>query len=415
MIHRLARALAHLFDTIVWGSILAIAGRNRSGREEEVRREERKRTWKQRAREALILFAALGVLGFLVSASGVVSIKASAGHWPITRWFLNFSSARSVSTHTIGMKVPPLDDPALVVKGAGHFDFGCRPCHGSPELRQPRIAAEMTPHPPYLPEKVPLWEPQELFYIVKHGFKLTGMPAWPALQREDEVWAVVAFLQRMPGMTADQYRALARGDLDELPGVTVLDPLAGPLRVPSAVLQNCGRCHGIDGRGRGLGAFPSLAGQKPLYLYLAMQAYARGQRHSGIMEPVAAGLSLTEMRELAQWYGTRAPAGGIATRKVAGEASDAEAIARGARIADRGIPSKKVPACADCHGPSPLPKNRAYPLLAGQYEDYLVLQLEIFKKEIRGGSPYAHLMHEVAPKLDEQEMRDVAAYYASLR
>jgi cytochrome c553 len=53
-------------------------------------------------------------------------------------------------------------------------------------------------------------------------------------------------------------------------------------------------------------------------------------------------------------------------------------------------------------------------MLAGQYADYIVLQLELFKKGHRGGSSWAHLMEEVAPKLSEQEMRDVAAYYASL-
>jgi cytochrome c553 len=67
----------------------------------------------------------------------------------------------------------------------------------------------------------------------------------------------------------------------------------------------------------------------------------------------------------------------------------------------------------DCHGPTDYPRNPAYPLLEGQYADYLVLQLELFAERRRGGSPYAPLMHHVVDRLDEQQMRDVAAFYAS--
>jgi cytochrome c553 len=68
----------------------------------------------------------------------------------------------------------------------------------------------------------------------------------------------------------------------------------------------------------------------------------------------------------------------------------------------------------DCHGPGPHRRNSAYPNLAGQYADYLVLQLELFKQDGRGGSAYAHIMRHVATRLGTEQMRDVAAYYASL-
>jgi len=92
----------------------------------------------------------------------------------------------------------------------------------------------------------------------------------------------------------------------------------------------------------------------------------------------------------------------------------AAALRRGKAIATRGVPERKIPSCADCHGPFPTERNPAYPLLAGQYADYLVLQLELFARGERGGSRYAHLMDEVAPKLTPEERRDVALYYASL-
>ena len=189
------------------------------------------------------------------------------------------------------------------------------------------------------------------------------------------------------------------------------------------MIANSARCHGADGSGRGSAAFPKIAGQRREYLFNALRAFAHDQRHSGIMQPVAAGLSAAEMRQLADHYGglatsprpeeasaARPPTDGTA-RALRGGASS---IARGREIAARGIPGQRVPSCADCHGPAPRRRNPAYPRLAGQYADYLVLQLELFKQDQRGGSRYAHLMRKVAPRLSTQQMRDVAAYYASL-
>jgi hypothetical protein len=89
----------------------------------------------------------LAVGGFVAVGSGLVPIKASSGHWPITTWFLQFAKRRSVATHTLGVKVPPLDNPDWVVQGAGHYETGCRPCHGSPGRHRPRIPQQMLPQP----------------------------------------------------------------------------------------------------------------------------------------------------------------------------------------------------------------------------------------------------------------------------
>ena len=174
------------------------------------------------------LLAVLAVGGFLVAVSGIVPIKASSGHWPITTWFLQLAKHRSVATHTLGLKAPALDEPQLVLKGAGHYETGCRPCHGSPELRHPRIVQQMLPPPPYLPPRLSAWEPDELFYIVKHGIKFTGMPAWPARQRDDEVWAMVAFLRALPTLDAAAYRRLVHGDATPHETVVPLHGLLAP-------------------------------------------------------------------------------------------------------------------------------------------------------------------------------------------
>ena len=354
----------------------------------------------------LLTLAAIG--GAVVVVSGIVPIKASGGHWSITEAFLQFAKRRSVATHSFRIRVPPLDDPRLVVIGAGHYDFACRPCHGSPALDQPRIARQMLPRPPDLRQSVRRYDPEDLFYIVKHGIKLTGMPAWPALQRDDEVWAVVAFLRKLPELDPPRYSELARGAHAGDAGPPIED-LLGPSNLPAAIVESCARCHGVDGLGRGLGAFPRLAGQRPAYLLASMEAYARGERHSGIMEPLAASLGSDEMREIAEYYSRRSPSAGPN-----GAPQEPEQIARGRTIATQGVPEQLVPACVSCHGPGAQRRNPNYPVLAGQYAEYIHLQLTLFRDDRRGGTRYRNIMRKVATQLTEEQMRAVAAYFASL-
>ena len=345
-----------------------------------------------------------GLLGLVVLVSGVVPIGASGGHWAVTRWFLDFAKDRSVSTHSYGVVAPSLDDPDLILKGALHYDIGCRPCHGRPGMKYPRIAQSMTPKAPYLPPGLSEWDSAELFHIVKHGIKFTGMPAWPAQQRDDEVWAVVAFLWKLPELDEAEYRRLVdSGDFQSAP----IETMGLPPAAAVTLTESCARCHGGDGIARGDGAFPNLAGQRREYLENSLHAYIRGDRHSGIMQPIAAGLDADVIRELANYYSSLAPppqrAGG-----------DPEKIQRGSEIARFGIPSERVPACMECHDPAGRQARSAYPSLTGQPADYLVEQLELFQKRKRGGTRYAHLMHHVVDRLDAAEMRAVALYFESL-
>lgn len=207
---------------------------------------------------------------------------------------------------------------------------------------------------------------------------------------------------------------------DDASAAEPLRVLIGAERAPRAVVASCGRCHGMDGLGRGNAAFPALAGQREQYLVASLEAYAADRRQSGVMQPSAAALTAEEMREIAAYY-SRLPARrarGTPTRGAeaapAGAAVDRDAIERGREIAERGIPERRVPSCSDCHGPGPGPRSAAVPVLAGQYADYLVLQLQLLHDERRGGTDRVHLMDEVAPRLTPEQMQDVARYYESL-
>lgn len=351
----------------------------------------------------LMVFAVLGVGGLLLAVSGVMPVNASSGHWAITEWFLHFAMQRSVSTHSMGIAVPRLEDRVLVLQGAGHYEGGCKPCHGSPDLPLPIIPHHMTPHPPELSNAASLWDPEELFYIVKHGVKFTGMPAWPAQSRDDEVWALTAFLLELPNLDARGYRQLVGKDASNVEEEV---PLAALTVQERHAIEACARCHGARGESRGEGAFPILAAQSREYIEAAMHAFATGQRKSGMMQPIAASVSAEDIQMLAIYYSEQ--------DRVDSKQPSAAAVERGEIIARQGIPSQGVPACLECHGPADHDHNSHYPRLAGQHRRYLKLQLELFKSGSRGGSEYAHLMRPVANGLTAEQMTDVAGFYASL-
>ena len=120
------------------------------------------------------------------------------GHWKITEWFLHFAMRSAVRTYALAVEVPDELPRHAIQPAAGHFARGCAICHGAPgEPRSPAVHL-MLPQPPDLAGKVGEWTDAELFRIVKHGVRFTGMPAWPTQQRDDEVWAMVAFLRELP-------------------------------------------------------------------------------------------------------------------------------------------------------------------------------------------------------------------------
>jgi cytochrome c553 len=348
---------------------------------------------------------AIGIGAAVVVASGIVPIRASSGHWPITAWLLDVAKVQSVKTYSLRVQTPSLDDAAMVVRGAAHYAIGCEPCHGSPDVPVPPVMAAMTPPPPALTgDQLTRWQPKHLFSIVKHGIKFTGMPPWPVQQRDDEVWAVVAFVSRLPRMERAEYRRLVQRDAAaDAPRPQPAGDAGRP--VPQAVGAVCWRCHGADGTGRD-GAFPSLAGQRAGYLHDALRAFAERTRFSGTMSEMAARLGEAEIRDISAYYEQLAA-------RAATPSSDGAAMRRGETIATRGVPDRNVPACIECHGPAEAPKDPAYPRLTGQHARYLTVQLELLKQRRRGGSVRVNLMHAVVDRLEATDIRDVALYFAS--
>jgi mono/diheme cytochrome c family protein len=154
----------------------------------------------------VIVFFIIGGLAFIYS--GLFEVAASQPHWWITRWILETARTRSIKVDAADIRVPlGLDDPTQVLLGTEHFAVHCAICHGAPGVPKGEISEGLNPQPPDLAHSSEHYTPSELFWIVKHGIKMTGMPAW-ADHSDDELWATVAFVRKLPGMTEQDYAKL---------------------------------------------------------------------------------------------------------------------------------------------------------------------------------------------------------------
>lgn len=291
---------------------------------------------------AVLVLCALLTLGLGVAAAGLVPIAASSGHWKITDWFLHWTMQNSARTYSAVQTPKQVRDDNGLVSAAGHFRQACQVCHGAPGAPPSPVMQAATPPAPDLAKTAVHYTDRELFWIIRHGVKYTGMPAWPASGRDDEVRRMVGFVRRLPTMTPQQYR-----DLTEQPLTATAPPAAA----------GCTGCHSADGMGRGQADIPLIAGQDAAYIAQALRQYRAGKRGSAAMQIAAAGLDDRAIRTLSAYYA------GL-------EGLPPTSIAPLHPIAEKGLHEAQLPACASCHA-----EGKSAPRIAGQRSEYLAERL----------------------------------------
>ena len=345
----------------------------------------------------------LGVGAMLFVWSGAYNVAASEQHFAVTHWLLDFVKRRSVETQSLLISAPPLDDPDLVRLGGAHYHGGCAPCHGGPGDPRNPVVQQMYPEPADLPIAAPSWTPGQLFWIAKNGLKFTGMPAWVAQNRDDEVWAVVAFLRALPKMSDAEYRRLAIGEA-EAPRSGMLELAA--LGSRAEILSKCHRCHETESSPSANRLVPNLVGQSQAYLEMSLRNYANGLRSSGIMQPIAAELDEANLIEAAKHYAQHRSLG-----KTSSASPATEKIERGRRIATAGVPEKGIPPCLACHAGK---SAATFPKLEGQHAPYIVGQLRLWRRGLRDRTVQGAIMAAIAPRLTDEQIEDLAAYFESV-
>jgi mono/diheme cytochrome c family protein len=156
---------------------------------------------------AIAALVAICVLATGYFALGFYDIGADAPHLGITRAVIGYVRNRSVATRVGDITVPSLNEPSRVADGASDYDAMCTSCHLAPGMPENEMRPGLYPKPPNLSE-IPALPPAVQFWVIKHGIKMSGMSAWGKTHSDDEIWNMVAFLQKLPKLTPGEYKML---------------------------------------------------------------------------------------------------------------------------------------------------------------------------------------------------------------
>ncbi len=170
-------------------------------------------------KKLVMLVVVVAAAAFIFMYSGVYDIAATTPHWGPVRHLISLTVDHSVERHARGIQVPNLQDSALIRLGFGHYNEMCVTCHGAPGVKPEEFARGLYPHAPRL------WgghggggEEAETFWIIKHGIKMTGMPAFQPTHTDHEIWAITAFMDQFSHIDSAAYARMRQqwgGDNDE--------------------------------------------------------------------------------------------------------------------------------------------------------------------------------------------------------
>lgn len=218
---------------------------------------------------ALLAAAAAGAA--IVVYAGWYNISADQ-HLAPTYHVIDYALKRAVRQHASDVTVPPLDDPAKKNRGLALYREHCVRCHGAPGVAPEPFALGMTPAPAMLVHTAREWPPAQLYWVVKRGIKMTGMPAWEYRMSEDDLWAVVAFMLELPRLSPAQYRTLQAPERHHVEAKVPENPDAkrGREAIEHYACVTCHRIPGVVGANapvgpplQGMGVRQYIAGALP--------------------------------------------------------------------------------------------------------------------------------------------------------
>jgi mono/diheme cytochrome c family protein/ketosteroid isomerase-like protein len=154
----------------------------------------------------VITLLAVVLMGALVVVSGALSVAADEPHSSLVLGILDSARERSIEARADSVQVPALDDAARMRRGAGNYDSMCARCHLAPGMDPTELSVGLSPIPPNLAKHAHA-DPAEAFWVIKHGIKSTGMPAWGKHMEDQYIWDIVAFVRKLPSLSAEQYQA----------------------------------------------------------------------------------------------------------------------------------------------------------------------------------------------------------------
>lgn len=148
-----------------------------------------------------------GLLGLFVVYSGSYNVAATEEHVSFVRWAFDTTMQNSVEQRAAEIVPPDGITPEMITAGAAEYKSMCQHCHAGPGVERAEWAKGMRPQPPHLTEAASHWKMEEVFWIARHGVKMTGMPAFGPTHDDETLWNIAAFVKDLPGMTPEDYAA----------------------------------------------------------------------------------------------------------------------------------------------------------------------------------------------------------------
>ena len=153
----------------------------------------------------------LALIALIVVLTGGYNVAASDRHNPVVGWALTTTMRNAVQNAAGDLTAPAEITPAMIEAGAGEYKAMCAHCHGGIGEDRAEWAETMRPIPPALAHAAARWSIEEVHWLVNHGVKMSGMPAFGPTHHEATLWNIAAFVKAMPDMTEAQYAAFPMG------------------------------------------------------------------------------------------------------------------------------------------------------------------------------------------------------------
>ena len=161
--------------------------------------------------KGLLVLILVGVIAALtVIYTGVFNVAATWKDSAPVTWVLYTTFTNSVKARARDITAPASFTEDQVRAGFRHYKETCVYCHGGPGKDPGDIGKGLNPEPPYLVDTAGGWKANELFWIVKNGVRMTGMPAFEQVFKDDDIWGIVAFVQKLPGMKDEDYAKMEK-------------------------------------------------------------------------------------------------------------------------------------------------------------------------------------------------------------
>ena len=144
----------------------------------------------------------------IILSTGAISVGADVKPGLVERTLAPWARDLSVERRAPKEKDPYDGDPAAIAMGLDHYRKNCLMCHGAPGVAAAELAKGLNPRAPALDKGESDTPDGELFWVIKHGIRMTPMPAFGPTRTDEEIWKIVAFVRHLPDMTAQERESL---------------------------------------------------------------------------------------------------------------------------------------------------------------------------------------------------------------